>query len=353
MTSALHIIDEITPRDCLEQLALLAGRDDAIASIGPSPRYSFDLPVAPVHRPTGLSRLAGKRMRSLAGDADVLHVWSLRALPAGISVAQRLGRKLVLSIPCVPPAFLTGPIRRAVGKGVLHLTVPTEAARRRIVQSGAPVAAVHVLPAAAAKIDDLQERRKTVRAELALTEQDKLLVAPSEMIRYAGHKYASWAHAIVRQVLPNVRLLLPGCGPLLRHVKFFAGTTGYDSEVFLTEDRFSRDDALAAADVALFLCRRDTGISTLVTAMGAGTPIVASATPDMAECAPDGQAALLARPGDPRTASAAVLKLLEDGELARKLAAESSRLAQQRFNLARSRNRLSEIYAALVGAVPA
>jgi glycosyltransferase involved in cell wall biosynthesis len=173
------------------------------------------------------------------------------------------------------------------------------------------------------------------------------------MTRYAGHTYACWVHAILRQIRPNVRLLLPGSGPHSQHVKFFAATTGYDSEVFLTEHRFRRDECLAAADVAFFLAERDSGTAALAAAMAAGLPIVASSTADLAELAPGEEAgvpacAIPAAPRDPQTGTAAALRILDDPALARRLSGNAAARAAQRLAPLACRDRLRQVYAEIV-----
>jgi phosphatidylinositol alpha-mannosyltransferase len=164
------------------------------------------------------------------------------------------------------------------------------------------------------------------------------------MVRLAGHKHASWAHAIVRQIRDDVRLLLPGAGPAERHVRFFAATTGYDDEVFLTGDRFSPAEALAAGDIALFLYEQDVGVSSLADAMAAGLPIVAADTPEVAECVPDGTAGLLTPIHDPRAASAAILRIIEEPKLAQRLVESVKQLTEQHFAPNKARKALAEVY---------
>ena len=203
-------------------------------------------------------------------------------------------------------------------------TVPTQAAKQNLTRQGVREGNISVLIPPFNPVEDRKQRRSQVRQALGLDDSHCLLLALGEMRRHAGHKYASWVHAIIRQMLPHVRLLMPGGGPQRESVRFFAGTTGYDSEVFLTEDRFTLEDCLSGADIALHLHERDSGVADLVAAMAAGLPIVASNTPDAMELLGDG-AAMIAPAGDPRQASAAVLKLLDDPALAKNLGDEAAR----------------------------
>ena len=153
-------------------------------------------------------------------------------------------------------------------------------------------------------------------------------------------------HAILRNVLDGLRLMLPGRGPVETFVRNFAATTGYDEEVHVTGDRFALCDALAAADIAVFFHDRDCGVNALAAAMSAGLPVVASGTPDSAELIRHEQTGLLARPKDPRAQSAAVLRLLDDRDLRVRLGRAAAELAGRHFHPGPARQRLREIHAA-------
>ena len=348
MTSVVHLIDAAAPGDLLDQLSLLYVAGERVLSLGPPPRRGgFDPPVTAVHRPLGPPALGARRLAERAGSAEVIHAWSPVAARTGRALAERLGGKLFVSLSAAPAANDFDDVLDAVRQGVLRATllVPTEAAGRVLVGAGTPSEAVRVLRPPAEPPDAPERRRSETRRTLGIGDGERLIAAMGEMTRPAGHKNASWAHAIARQVLGNARLILAGGGPVERRVEFFAHTTGYDDEVFLTGSRFGQADVLAAADMAVFFCERDCGVAALAGAMSAGLPIAASATPDVAECTLDGAAALLARPSDPMAASAAMLRLLEDDELAERLGAAAGRRAGEIFDRRRCRARLDELYA--------
>ena len=333
----------------LDQLSLLAGAEDVIVSLGPPPAHPSVRPAAVVHRPMGSAWLAG-RCKLAAGSAEVLHAWSAEAARALLAPSVRESRGLVLSLPCAPRrAELSGPAQWSRCER-FRVTVPTEAARRRLTAAGSSPEAVHVLPPPAAVPEERTDCR--VRDELGVGDDDVLLASPAPMTRDAGAKYAPWVHAVLRQIRPDVRLILPGGGPAERNVRFYVGSTGCGGEVFLTGDRYPRGEVLAAADVAVFLFERDCGLAALVAAMSAGVPIVASRTPEVAEAAPDGEAAALVRPCDPRDASGGVLRLLEDRSLAERLGRAAQARARKMFDPAASRKSLEAIYADVASSVP-
>ncbi len=346
MTAVLHLIDAATSQDSLDQLSLWVSSGDRIVSLGSPPPYAnLPQPMERVHCPLGLSQLAALRMGRHAEAADVMCAWSPKASGAVKSLARRRGVPKFVRLSAVPNRIQRSWRDRLAGWDVI---VPTQAARQRLLRMGLKADYLHTLPPAAETPDPAEAslQRQETRRALGVGDSQSLLVAPEAMVRGAGHKYASWAHAILRQILPNVLLCLPGSGPNERHVRTFAGTTGYDSEVFLPGDRFAQRDILAAADVALFLAEADVGVSALAAAMAAGVPIVASNTPDIAEWAVHNQTALLCPPRDPRAAAACLLRLIEQRDLADRFRQVTRRQAAEQFAPETCKVRLKEYYAA-------
>ena len=351
MTAALHIVDARTPADMLDQLATLAGPGDRVVSLGPPPCWpGFDRAIQPLHCPLGAAALGGLYLRRIARREEPLHFWSPRAASALRTLPRWPLRRVLLSLPACPQAKEARRIGGLILMERLTVTLPTAAARDEAARLGLPASALAVLPppAIAVDADALSRRRTATRKAMGIADGQTLLLAPAEMYSEAGHKYASWVHAILRQMLGDVLLAMPFGGPARKHVECFAHTTGYDDEVFLP-DRWPGGlgllDALAAADLTLLLATRDADTAALAAAMAAGSPIVATGLPQHCEMAPDGQAALLVPPDDPRAASAAALQLIDERPLAQRLGAAAAGIARRRFDPATCRQRLADLYA--------
>ena len=208
---------------------------------------------------------------------------------------------------------------RSLGREAVTVTVPTEAARDGLTRAGMPAERVRVLPPVAAPIDDLTDRRRRTRAELGLADDAVVFVAPDAMVREANLAWATWAHAMMEYVLDAPSwLLMPTGGPMERAVMAFARGAGFVERIAgpWPADRLA--DALAAADIAVFVRTDDCGCSPVAASMAAGLPIVAFDTPDVIACA--GPAALPAEARTPRAAGQALLRLIEQPALARQLA---------------------------------
>jgi len=196
--------------------------------------------------------------------------------------------------------------RRAKTPLVLHVTVPAEPSRQALLADGLPADAVSVLPPA---VTPVAGDSQAVRERLGLSPDVKLIVAPDEMTRHAGLKYAIWAYVVLRQLKDNIRLMLPVGGPGEASLRNFAETTWYLQEIVFSRPDVGLGDALAAADVVVFPREQDMGLTAAASARAAGVPIVATTTPDLQACL-EGDA-LYATPKDPRRLAMAMLRLLE------------------------------------------
>ena len=333
---------------------MLAREGEPILSVGPAPHLrELTAPVRQVHVPLGSAALCGRRMAKLAGEAELIHAWSPVAFRAARAAGRLAGLPVVYSLPCLPVAASLERALELTSAALAILTVPTNAARNTLVRRGAPASGVHVLPPPGQPPTDRDRLRRRVRETLDIADCDFLLVAPGEITRDAGHMYACWAFAIVRHIRGGAKLLIPAGGPAFRSAKFFSGKTGFEEEVFFTEGIFSLAESLAAADAAVFCHKRDCGVAALAAAMAAGLPIVASQTPDAADCTRSGEAALLTPAAQPQFAAAEMLKLIEEPASTGRLARAAGAVAAERFAPDECRGRLDSIYSAAASACPA
>ncbi len=342
MPRVLHVIDAETSLDMLRQLDALVGRGDTIASIGPPPPpQRFALPVVEVHRPMGLAVLTARRMEDLARGAEIVHSWSPLAHDVSAIVAKLFVSAHVMSYPAMPIAKAGSAVLREFREPQRQITVPTEFARGQLIAEGFAADRVHVLPPCA-------PASHLPGPPADGTDRNVRVAVLGEMVRGAGHRRAAWAHAIVRQVTDGVELVYPGGGPCEPRVRFFAETTGYGAEIHFVGDSSPLSAVLGGADLAVFLPERDTGVGDLVTALGAGVPVVASRRGEIVECTGGEEAAVLCEPGSPREAAAGMLRLAEDADLRAHLGARGRAIAGERFAPEAVRERLGELYVAAV-----
>ena len=342
MGPILHLIDAETPLDMRNQLAALAGEDDRIVSIGPPPADEDRLNVQRVHVPVGMPAPARLWLHRVGGRPELVHAWSDRAHQAGAALAAKHACPLVRSLPVAPPPTGVLVSYNVSVEGRTVWTVPTEAARQKILARGLPPERVGVLPPAAEAPDQPAQRRQRMRESLEIGPDALVILAGGEMIRPAGHKIAGWVHGILRYVHDDLPLVFPDGGPIRESVFYFSRGAGFGDDIHGPWPPSERPDSLAAADVAMICPQRDCGTTHLAEALAAGLPTVIFPTPDLTECG--GQAVLAAKEATPRSAAQAVLKLMEDASLRADLASAARQQAQERFAPATIRRALREIY---------
>ncbi len=350
MRLVAHLIDAKTPADMLWQMLAVRNDGELVFSLGPAPLSSPPCPgeVEVVHRSIGPACLSVARLARKLPPGTILHVWSADLLKIAILAAKYVGGKVVLSIPHLPDnSDALADIPWMVGQLGCTLTVPTNQAKTLLLSARTDPQRLALLRPAADVAEystNTKAKRETVRQSLGISDDAALMVVPGEMVRYGGHKLASWSHAILRNMNKPVEMLFPWHGPQEKSVRFFAETTSFINEVHFTGNEFSRSEIFAAGDGAMFFYQRDRGITSLAHAMAAGLPILAGATPDLAEICTHGQTALLAKLGDPRTASAVLMQLLDDADLANQLGDAGRKLAEKEFHPTVIRKQLDEIY---------
>jgi len=139
--------------------------------------------------------------------------------------------------------------------------------------------------------------------------------------------------------------LVVGDGPDRRAVEAEIRSLGLEGAVRLAGERRDVPRLLANADVFVLSSRSEGAPLSVLEAMAAGVPVVASAVGGVPELVADGVTGLLVSPGDPRALAAALDRLLADPALRRRLGAAARERVRTRFDLAAMREAHLELYA--------
>jgi glycosyltransferase involved in cell wall biosynthesis len=125
---------------------------------------------------------------------------------------------------------------------------------------------------------------------------------------------------------------------------------GLASVVRLTGERNDVAQLLAASDVFVLSSRSEGLPLSILEAMAAGLPVVATNVGGVVELVLEGETGFLVPPGDPQSLVGALERLLDDSALRRRLGAAGRIRVEEHFDLVSTRQAHLDLYSALLAA---
>lgn len=344
-TRLVHVVDEDSGEDARGLLALLLARLSsmeveqrviAIGSQSPAQQLPEGLLQTRVRRDVGWGIPSRDLRRALTAEySAVIHAWGGRAA-AAVRAACPMGLRIVVTItdPSEADRLRTWwPLGQRVQNPCVVCTC--ERARQRLVSSGLPRESSVVIRPGIDIDQSRRPQRRITRSDLGLAAEAKVFTTASPPSRRGGQYHAIWATAIVHQIRPEIRLVIPGVsreasrlGRLIDNI--------YCPEAYLqVGDHCSPTELLAISDALLFPPLDDVPTGWLALAMAAGVPVIGTAIPSVTELITDGQTGFLGEPGQPHRLAISIHEAMTAGNEARHRAAAARRLAEQWFDPAR------------------
>lgn len=147
----------------------------------------------------------------------------------------------------------------------------------------------------------------------------------------------------------DFKVLLVGEGPLRTAAARLARQNGLSDKVILTGARHDVPDILAASDAFVLPSRWEGLPLTVIEAMMAGLPVVASRVGGVSELVDEGVTGFLVPPSDPKALARALKTLLEDESLRRRMGQAGRAKALEHFTLELMLRRTQTLYEDLLG----
>jgi glycosyltransferase involved in cell wall biosynthesis len=157
-----------------------------------------------------------------------------------------------------------------------------------------------------------------------------------------GHRDLIAAAPAVLERHPDVRFAVAGDGELRAELEALARPLG-ERFTFLGE-RDDVPDLLASFDVFAYPSRFEGLCLAVIEAQAAGVPVVATPVGGIVENVVDGKTGLLVPPRDPVALAGAIVRLLDDPELARALAERARPRVRERYTRQRMVERTLALY---------
>jgi glycosyltransferase involved in cell wall biosynthesis len=171
-----------------------------------------------------------------------------------------------------------------------------------------------------------------------------------------GKGHHTFLHAAARvvagwnQAQRDLRFVLVGGGPERVALQALARELGIAERVLFVGDRSNVADWLAAMDLMVLPSDYDSLPNALLEAMAAARPVVATSVGGVPEVVEDGINALLVPRGDAAAMAAAILRVLADEGLCRRLGAAGRACIERDFTPASAKKKLEAFYDRLLAA---
>jgi glycosyltransferase involved in cell wall biosynthesis/ribosomal protein S18 acetylase RimI-like enzyme len=187
-----------------------------------------------------------------------------------------------------------------------------------------------------------------LRRQLGVGESDLLILSSARLAADKGLTYLIEAAAILPRDGPGYRILIAGDGPVRARLERLARDRGVSDTVTFLGFRDDIGDLLAASDLVVLPSLREGLSISLLEAMAAGKPIIATSIGSHRELASQADMARLVPPADPRALAEAIQQFAHDPALRARLAAGARALFESRYTEDRMLNEYRQLYLGLL-----
>lgn len=194
------------------------------------------------------------------------------------------------------------------------------------------------------------EEGAAVRRELGIPGTAPVIGTVGNLLPVKGHTYLLRATARLVPVVPDLAVLVGGRPILLDQLRAEARALGIDRHVHFLGFREDVPALLRAMDVFVFPSLSEGLSLSLLEAMAAGLPVVATDVGGNPEIVRPGETGFLVPVRDPETLADRILTLLRDQALARAFGEAGRERVRQRFSLQVMLRAYADVYAAALAA---
>jgi len=192
--------------------------------------------------------------------------------------------------------------------------------------------------------DYSQEIVNKKRSEMGLNPDDFIIGNIARLAPIKDHKHLIKAFKIVLREVHNAKLIIVGNGPLREELFDYSNNLGLSKKIFFLGERKDIPELLATLDVFV-LSSQNEGISlTLLEAMAAKRPVVATTVGGNKEIVEDGITGYLVPPENSEKLAKAIVNVAANSKAALQMGIFARERVRQKYSLEKMVERYREVY---------
>ena len=316
-----------------------------------------------LHRQSGIDRGCAKRLKNFADreGAQILHAHQYTPFFQSMLSRGLFGRRPVVftehgrHFPDLP-GRRRSVVNRLMLRNCDRIIGCGNAVRRALIDNeGLPESRVHVIYNGVnlkALAQPAADARNRIRTEFGYSATDFMVVLVARLHELKDHQTALRAVDVARRQIPGLRLLLAGEGDQRSAIEQTIFQRGLEQVVTLAGTRNDVVDLLAAADVFLMSSISEGIPLTVIEAMAARRPVVATAVGGLPELIEHGVTGCLAPSGNDVLLAASLIELYRNPDLRSRMVDAAVQRAADKFSLTGMLNGYREIYREVLSGQP-
>jgi glycosyltransferase involved in cell wall biosynthesis len=197
---------------------------------------------------------------------------------------------------------------------------------------------------------EVRSQKSEVRGEFGITKDVPVIGAIGRMVWQKGFEYLIQAIPDIVRDVPDAKFLLVGDGPLRESLEALSKELRVRDKVIFTGFRSDIKEILSAIDILVIPSLLEGFPMITLEAMAMAKPIVATNIDGITEQTTDGVNGILVPPQNPSVLAKAVVRVLNDKELARTMGLSAREKVEQEFSVEKMVAETEKVYLSLLRA---
>ena len=186
--------------------------------------------------------------------------------------------------------------------------------------------------------------RRSILQELGIPSEHRIIGNVARLVPQKGHEYLIAAARIVLSQRDDVSFLVVGSGSLIDELSSKVEHAGISQRFVFTGQRSDVPLVLSACDLFVLPSLFEGLCMAVLEAFAAGVPVVATKVGGIPSTVVEGETGTLVPPGDVEALAEAIIWMLGNPELARKMGLRGKRRVEKRFTIDAMITRTEAVY---------